>query len=48
MPTPLYTPARCVPAFQLRWSLALFANSPLPNSDVWLPALKNAVAADGV
>jgi len=47
-PNPLYTPENCEPAYQLRWSLALFANAKLPPSDTWLDALKLAVEADGV
>ena len=45
---PLYTPTNVRPAYQLRWSLALFATSRLPSADAWLPELKNVVERDGV
>ena len=47
-PKPLYTPENCNVAYQLRWSLALFANAQLPSPDTWLGQLKQAVEADGV
>lgn len=46
-PDPLYTPANCKFAYQLRWSLTLFWNSP-PLFDDWLPELRKATAKDGV
>ncbi|MGE5195367.1 MAG: hypothetical protein ACM3U2_22975 [Deltaproteobacteria bacterium] len=45
---PLYTAANVKPAYQLRWSLALFAKSQMPPSDSWLPGLKEVVERDGV
>jgi len=48
MPDPIYTAENCTPAYQLRWSLALFANSGLPRADSWYNRLKEATEADGV
>ena len=48
MPEPLYTPENCSPAYQLRWSLALFPRAELRPSDAWLDELKQASEADGV
>ncbi len=45
---PLYTPANVKPAYQLRWSLALFGKAQMPPSDSWLPGLKEVVERDGV
>lgn len=45
---PLYTTTNCTPAYELRWSLALFANADLPRSENWLATLKAAVERDGV
>jgi len=45
---PLYTPANCKPAYELRWSLALFAPGPLSLPENWLPLLKKVVENDGV
>jgi hypothetical protein len=45
---PLYTPDNCKPAYQLRWSLALFAKASLPPADRWLNRLKGNVERDGV
>jgi REP element-mobilizing transposase RayT len=45
---PLYTPANCKSAYEMRWSLALFATSALPPADQWLPQLKAVVERDGV
>jgi len=45
---PLYTMANCQPAYQLRWSLALFADQPIPSSTVWLESLKTSTERDGV
>lgn len=47
MPEPIYTPDNCHPAYQLRWSLALFARA-LPSAETWLPSLKDTVERDGV
>jgi REP element-mobilizing transposase RayT len=48
MPSPIYTPDNCTPAYQLRWSLALFAKAELPSADQWLENLSAAVERDGV
>jgi len=40
---PLYTPVNCTPAYELRWSLALFATRDVPPHGVWLQDLKQAV-----
>ena len=45
---PIYTSATVKPAYQLRWSLSLFVNHPLPSIDIWLPKLRQAVESDGV
>jgi REP element-mobilizing transposase RayT len=45
---PLYTPSNVKPAYQLRWSLALFAKAQLPPVESWLPDLKEVVERDGV
>jgi REP element-mobilizing transposase RayT len=48
MPSPLYTSDNCTRAYQLRWSLALSANTALPSADQWLEPLCAAVERDGV
>ena len=48
MPEPLYTSCNCTPAYELRWSLALFATVDLSATDAWLNDLKAAVETDGV
>src|SRR5262245_15836582 len=48
MPEPLYTSENCKPAYQLRWSLALFAKNALPSPDQWLEPLRAAVERDHV
>ena len=48
MTQPIYTPDNCHPAYQLRWSLALFAEAELPPVANWLDPLKAAVERDGV
>jgi REP element-mobilizing transposase RayT len=48
MPSAIYTPDNCTPAYQLRWSLALFAKKTLPPADQWLAALQGAAEGDGV
>lgn len=45
---PVYSASRISAAYQLRWSLAVFAKSQLPSVDVWLPELKEAVERDNV
>ncbi len=45
---PLYTPSSVKPAYQLRWSLALFAKTQLPRIESWLPDLKEVVERDAV
>jgi hypothetical protein len=48
MPAPIYTPRSCSPAYQLRWSLALFARGELPPAESWYEPLQAAVERDGV
>ncbi len=48
MVDPIYTAANCTPAFQLRWSLALFQHQTLPEPGDWLEPLKQVVEKDGV
>jgi len=48
MPDPIYTSDNCTPAYQLRWSLALFALVDLPPSSAWHKQLADAVEKDGV
>ncbi len=45
---PLYTPANCKAAYQLRWSLALFNKVDLPPTQTWSDALGKVVERDGV
>ena len=45
---PLYTIDNCQPAYQLRWSLALFAEHPIPSPVEWLGSLKASTERDGV
>ena len=45
---PLYTSANCKPAYQLRWSLALFSEADLPPVETWSQSLAEAVERDGV
>ncbi len=48
IPEPLYTIENCAPAYQLRWSLALFSSLPLPPFDQWLDDLKAVTERDSV
>jgi len=48
VPNPLYTTDNCNPAYQLRWSLAVFPHAELPSTDSWLDALKSGTETDGV
>jgi REP element-mobilizing transposase RayT len=45
---PLYTSANCTPAYELRWSLSVFATVTLPPSQQWLDELEQVVEKDGV
>ncbi len=45
---PLYTPTTVKAAYQLRWSLSLFAHSELPSIETWLDEIKQVVERDGV
>jgi hypothetical protein len=47
-PQPLYTATNCKPAYQLRWSLAVFWNTPAAEPTGWLATLQKAVEPDGV
>jgi REP element-mobilizing transposase RayT len=44
----LYTRSNCKPAYQLRWSLALFCLVDLPSAETWISQLAEAVERDGV
>lgn len=48
MPAPIYTPENCTPAYQLRWSVALFGRQPLPSPDGWRTALAEVLEPDGI
>jgi REP element-mobilizing transposase RayT len=48
MPEPLYTAANCRVAYQLHWSVALFAKSNWPEKKTWWDGLCQAVEPDGV
>lgn len=48
MLSPLYTTANCKPAYELRWSLALFAKTSLPTADAWFQTLKGRTESDDV
>ena len=43
---PYYTASSCTPAYQLRWSLALFPNSPMPPTESWLAPLNSSLEND--
>ena len=45
---PIYTVENCRAAFELRWSLALFANRAIPAAKTWNDQLACAVEPDGV
>ena len=45
---PIYTRANCRAAYQLRWSLSLFAVQHVPSSTEWLERLKASTERDGV
>ena len=48
MPEPLYTVANCRIAYQLHWSLTLFAKQAWPEKEGWWQPLREAVEPDGV
>lgn len=48
MPEPLYTAGHCRIAYQLHWSLTLFATQAWPEKDSWWQPLQQAVEPDGV
>jgi REP element-mobilizing transposase RayT len=48
MPEPLYTAENCRIAYQLHWSLTVFAAQPIPPGEMWLDQLRTAVAADSI
>ena len=48
MPTPIYTSDSCTPAYQLRWSLSLFAHADLPPAETWHESLAAATEGDSV
>jgi REP element-mobilizing transposase RayT len=45
---PLYTKGNCKAAYRLRWSLALFTTTELPQAETWRIELGKAVERDGV
>ena len=45
---PIYTANNGAPAYELRWSLALFPLCKLPSADGWVAGLQAAVERDGV
>jgi REP element-mobilizing transposase RayT len=48
MPDPLYTSENTHPAYQLRWSVAVFWKQPAPSPATWLQPLQAATEPDGV
>ena len=48
MPVALYTAGNCRFAYQLNWSLSVFASAALPDKSLWLDPLKAATEGDGV
>jgi hypothetical protein len=48
MLAPLYTAANCRAAYQLHWSLTLFAAQSLPEKNSWWQALAQATESDGI
>lgn len=48
MPAPVYTPENCRFAYQLNWSLSIFALGELPPSADWLQQLCEITEPDGV
>lgn len=47
-PTPLYASDNCNHAYQLHWSVTLFANQDLPQESVWRPPLTSILEQDGI
>ena len=45
---PIYTIQNCKPAYQLRWSLALFPDKILPPNGAWLEKLAAINEPDGI
>jgi REP element-mobilizing transposase RayT len=48
MPQPIYTNENTKPAYQLRWSLALFTRQAIPPADEWLEPLKAVLEQDEI
>ena len=48
MPDPLYTAENCKFAYQLNWSVSIFARQAIPAQSEWLANLKDNVEPDGV
>ena len=46
--TPLYTEENCRPAYQLRWSLAVFLQGALPDEQQWLDTLEASLETDNI
>lgn len=47
-PEPTYTADNCHLAYQLNWSLSLFATCEIPDQSEWLEPLREATESDGV
>lgn len=45
---PIYTLENCVPAYQLNWSVSLFARQDLPPAAEWFEKLQSVTEPDGV
>jgi hypothetical protein len=48
MPDPIYTSTNCRIAYQLHWSVTLFAEVDWPAPETWRRSLEQAVERDGV
>lgn len=48
MPEPIYTTENCEPAYQLNWSVSLFASAALPPISNWDQPLRDVAERDGV
>jgi REP element-mobilizing transposase RayT len=48
MPEPIYTSENCEPAYQLNWSVSLFASAALPPISNWDQPLRDVAERDGM
>jgi hypothetical protein len=48
IPHPIYTSDNCRAAYQLNWSVSLFANAPLPDKTEWFTELAKQTETDGI